>query len=100
MTHDELCRMEQSKLVKLIDEGKLVYLPCNVGENVFAQNPYAPADFIPKDKEIEQWKVKHIGITVECMGWKQFVNFDDFGKTVFLTLEEAEKALKERADNE
>ena len=23
MTHDELCRMEQSKLIKLIDEGKL-----------------------------------------------------------------------------
>lgn len=28
MTHDELCRMEQSQLIKLIDEGKLVYLPC------------------------------------------------------------------------
>jgi len=96
MTHEELCRMEQSKLIKLIDEGTLVYLPCKEGESVFAQNPYAPAEFIPKDKEIEQWKVKHIGITVECMGWKQFVNFDDFGKTVYLTLEEEEKALKER----
>ena len=27
MTKDELCRLEQSELVKLIDEGQLVYLP-------------------------------------------------------------------------
>ena len=27
MTKEELCRLEQSELVKLIDEGRLVYLP-------------------------------------------------------------------------
>ena len=29
MTKEELCRLEQSELVKLIDEGQLVYLPCD-----------------------------------------------------------------------
>lgn len=34
MIHEELCRMEQSQLIKLIDEGKLVYLPCKVGDMI------------------------------------------------------------------
>ncbi len=29
MTKEELCRLEQAELVKLIDEGRLVYLPCD-----------------------------------------------------------------------
>lgn len=34
MTRAELCRLEQAELVKLIDEGRLVYLPCKVGGKV------------------------------------------------------------------
>ena len=54
MTHDELCRMEQSKLVKLIDEGKLVYLPCKVGDIIclFRYNA-----------EINEWKLACAPIT-------------------------------------
>ena len=50
MTHDELCRMEQSKLVKLIDEGKLVQVVrckdcrrkvyCNLYNSLFGANGF------------------------------------------------------------
>lgn len=42
MTHEELCRMEQSQLIKLIDEGKLVYLPCKVGDTVYISGERYP----------------------------------------------------------
>lgn len=77
------------------DKSKIVELPCKAGDLVYTQNPYAPADFIPKDKEIEQWKVNHIGITLNCRGWGKLIGFNDIGKTVFLTREEAEQAAKE-----
>ena len=83
------------ELFRQADEGKIVELPCKVGDTVYAENPYGKADFVPKERFVEPWKVKHVGVTMECSGWGKEVDFDQFSKTVFLTREAAEKALKE-----
>ena len=103
-TKEELCRMEQSKLVKLIDKGRLIYLHCKVGDKIYSL--LSPPHY--KRGLIYEYKVVFIGINdskdinVKSVkgDWMYQFNFSDIGKTVFLTLEEAEKALKERADNE
>lgn len=100
MTNEQLCRMEQSQLVKLIDKGRLVYLPCKIGDSVYSL--LSP----PHHKRglIYEYIVVFIGINdskdinVKSVrgDWMYPFNFSDIGKTVFLTREEAEKALKER----
>ena len=80
------------------DEGRLVVLPkCNIGDTV-----YIPIDFQNKiytgtvdgfeySPRRNKWVVKIIADD----GEKCYEAFDDFGKTIFLIREEAEKALKE-----
>ena len=131
MTQEELCRMEQSQLVKLIDEGKLVYLPCKVEDTVYViakcdtvckqcdydyfcgtgeiQCPFEKVcDFEECNDENERiFETECSGFWLEQDGgWKVFLDYinadigvSDIGKTVFLTREEAEKALKEREVN-
>ena len=94
MTHDELCRMEQSQLIKLIDEGKLVYLSCKVGDDIY-YNTYI--DNGKTSIGIKPHKIKRVKIEFCTEGAD--IPECEIGKTVFLTLEEAEKALKEREKN-
>ena len=63
--------------------------PCKVGDKVY---------FIPFGSTITKWEIKSIeimqdDIVLHC-GRIFFLNYD-FGKTVFLTKEEAEEKLKE-----
>lgn len=75
----------------LIENGVIV-LPCNVGDTVWEINTDNPFD---EDLRVMEAKVERffIGTSVDlhCM--------DCVGKTVFLTKEEAEKALKECENN-
>lgn len=81
-------------------EGKLIHLPCRVGDTVYS---------------IKNYKINECGvtwiridtrtsITIRLMT-KDYIFYDvsrkDFGKTVFLTREEAEKALNcsEKSDS-
>ena len=80
------------------EEGRLVILPkCNIGDTV-----YLPIDFQNKiytgeiegfeyAKMLNTWVVK---IRTDD-GEKCYEAFEDFGKTVFFSREEAEKALDE-----
>ena len=80
------------------EEGRLVILPkCNIGDKV-----YIPIDFQNKiytgtvdgfeySPRRNKWVVK----IITDDGEKCYEAFDDFGKTIFLIREEAEKALKE-----
>ena len=78
-------------------EGRVVVLPCKVGHRVFA--------LLDTDKHISECEVKQIGLGNEigfvglepigARGRKYGVSLNGFGKTVFLTREEAEKALAE-----
>ena len=78
-------------------EGRAIILPCKVGHRVFA--------LLDTDKHISECEVKQIGLGDEigfvglepigARGREYGVALNGFGKTVFLTREEAEKALAE-----
>ena len=80
--------------------GRLVVLPCKVGQRVFA--------LMDTDKHISECEVKQIGmgneigfIGLEPIGTREQkygVALSGFGKTVFLTREEAEKAMEATKD--
>lgn len=91
-----------SRLVELAEadkDGRVVVLPCKVGQRVFV--------LMDMDKHISECEVKQIGMGNEigfiglepigARGREYGVSLNGFGKTVFLTREEAEKALEERA---
>ena len=85
------------KLLAADDEGRVVVLPCKVGHRVFA--------LLDTDKHISECEVKQIGLGNEigfvgiepigARGREYGVSLNGFGKTVFLSREEAEKALQE-----
>ena len=92
-----------SRLVELAEadkDGRVVVLPCKVGQRVFA--------LMDMDKHISECEVKRIGMGNEigfiglepigARGRQYGVVLNGFGKTVFLTREEAEKALEARKD--
>lgn len=78
-------------------KGRVIVLPCKVGQRVFA--------LLDTDKHISECEVKQIGLGNEigfvglepigARGREYGVALNGFGKTVFLTREEAEKALAE-----
>lgn len=86
-----------SELAEADKEGRVVVLPCKVGQRVFA--------LLDTDKHISECEVKQIGLGNEigfvglepigARGRKYGVALNGLGKTVFLTREEAEKALAE-----
>ena len=96
---------EQLTLLKHIRElaeadkdGRLVVLPCKVGDTVFARL-YNKSKYVCECK-VKQIVVGNIGfVTFAPIGSPEQeydVSLKGFGKTVFLTREEAEKALEER----
>ncbi len=70
--------------------------PCKVGDKVFfivdMSNHKALNDFVIDDT------ITKIGVTTKGILQENSFDFSDFGKTVFLTREEAEKALSERSE--
>jgi hypothetical protein len=81
-------------------DGRLVVLPCKMGQRVFA--------LLDTDKHISECEVKQIGMgnkigfiglePIGARGREYGVSINGFGKTVFLTREEAEKALEAMKD--
>lgn len=89
-----------SELAEADKDGRVVVLPCKVGDTVFAR-------LDNKSKYVCECKVKQI--VVGNIGFVTFapigapereydVSLRGFGKTVFLSREEAERALAERED--
>ena len=82
------------ELAKADKEGRVVVLPCKEGDVVYGF--YGEKTILPM---VTKW------IETNTDGWciaaqytpmaPKFYRFSDFGKTVFLTREEAEKALEE-----
>ena len=94
---DGMTLMRLRELAVADKEGRAIILPCKVGHRVFA--------LLDTDKHISECKVKQIGLGDEigfvglepigARGREYGVALKGFGKTVFLTREEAEKALAE-----
>ena len=71
----------------LLANGVIVPL-CKVGDTVYCLETIG--------NPINSYVVQNIGITATQGGWGIERGFNDFGKTVFLTKEQAVQALKER----
>lgn len=76
----------------LEEQGKLLKLPCAVGDTVY--RPYINTVI---EMEVISIVVQHI-IQIYYYGTSYRSVIEDFGKTVFLTREEAEAALKEMGE--
>ena len=88
------------ELAEADKDGRVVVLPCKVGQRVFA--------LLDTDKHISECEVKQIGMgnkigfiglePIGARGREYGVALNGFGKTVFLTYEGAEKALEAMKD--
>lgn len=83
-------------------EGRLVVLPCKVGDAVyFAREEYAGGKSI-QSNEVFEIKFDARGIVIYGVPKRCSMDFmcysDDIGKTVFLTREEADKAIGGKED--
>ena len=88
------------ELLRADTDGRVVELPCKVSQRVFA--------LLDTDKHISECEVKQIGMgnkigfiglePIGARGREYGVALNGFGKTVFLTREEAEKALEAMKD--
>lgn len=81
------------------NDGRLVALPCKVGDTVYFVGPYEVAEMrvgnvFPAGRFVKG-KLCNAYLVTDCT--YQCVTFADFGKTVFLTRAEAEAALAERS---
>lgn len=74
------------------DKSQWVHLPCKVGDRVYCFEPCFDTDHRPRLKVVEK-EIIELKTIATVFG----LNFDidNIGKTVFLTREEAEKALEE-----
>lgn len=70
------------------EQGLLLRLPCKVGSKIYQIEDGYIYEFNAKSIDIRQENGKYI-FCIDSMDY----NFDDFGKIVFLTQEEAEQAL-------
>ena len=95
-------RCYEERTADLLLEHGVVLLPCKVGDRLYE---------VTGRKTVSVYKVKAIRVElfslfiewdiVEGFVWQSLsgINADEIGKTVFLTREEAERALKERENN-
>lgn len=89
------------ELAEADKDGRLVVLPCKAGDTVYE---------VTSRKNISEYRVKAIRVELFCtfIEWDIVAGFvdkslfgvpvDEIGKTVFLTREEAEKALEAKKD--
>lgn len=91
----------------LYEQGRLIELPCEDGDEVWYIEDYRgihSAEIVKGTVEGYSW-FRTCGFTLSCVfekpvmgnfqSYRKEVPFDRFGKTVFLTKKEAEAALKE-----
>ena len=86
----------------LLAEGVIVP-PCKVGDIVYTTLwHYEITNITITQNKKGVWTKKYRAMKVvngKTIDWQLNFAFDDIGKTVFLTKEEAEKALAERSEN-
>lgn len=86
------CLQELTELVKAKEDGRLVKLPCKVGDTVY--DPIYDKNFNERFVS-EDRKVGKLGFMTTYQGKEaEFEYIEDVGKTVFLTRAEAEAALE------
>ena len=88
------------------DRSRFVELPCRVGDKVYFNNVhlrYARVIAIYIDASGGMFDLDITTNIATATGYEHFINkdytFEDIGRRLFLTREEAERALKERENN-
>lgn len=86
------------ELIRAKQEGRLIVPPCKVGDTVYVC--FLRTRVIEcKVAQITIEHIEDIGMSFICYGGMRF-DMRHWGKTVFLTREEAEKALEERSEKD
>lgn len=84
------------------DEGRLVVLPCKVGDIIFCLCRIGIHKFKVLSIEIYEYgailELLYAGNVEKHRFWRIYMSLDDFGSKLFLTSDEAEKALKKREE--
>ena len=75
------------------EQGLLLRLPCKIGDKVYQIEDGYIYEFNARSIDVRKENEKYI-FCIDSMDYKM----DDFGKTVFLTKEEAEQALKQMGE--
>lgn len=92
------------------EQKQIIVLPCKVGDYVYYHFQFSDKRILPFTRNAKVVSIKalsnsmNLTIEVELMdsqekGVRKYFHISDFGKTVFLTREEAEVALKGGTDN-
>lgn len=87
------------ELFQSVDEGKIVELPCKVGDKVYCIDPYKRQIIEDHMANIKIENDYEDGFYGELSGYGHVSyrkNFSEIGKTIFFTPEAAAAALKER----
>lgn len=111
--HNDVCEaLEMNGLAKVhpkqcgfyTDRSRYVELPCKVGDTLYVLSQTRDKRVLPFINKYEVTSItmrkKSISIFHEMDGHIKIFKQADIGKTVFLTKEEAEKALAERKGSE
>lgn len=83
------------ELLRTEKDERLVVLPCKIGATVYRFQRYFDDATLTSKIKIKPCEVESVSIEGLMTTDHVFLLFSDFGKTVFLTREEAEKALEE-----
>ena len=87
---DPYCIPDEGEFADYLIANGVIVPPCRVGDSIFRVGNY----------EIWEWLIEHIEIYEDEIGFvddgENYFTPEKIGKTVFLTKEEAEQALKER----
>ena len=89
---------ELQKVIYKLDDGLLFELPCKMGDTVWFIKAFFSFYPSPKSEKIERIKIADNCIELQTQS-RTFYS-TSIGKTVFLTREEAEKALEEVKEND
>lgn len=98
--HTEICLRAIPNCENYKDESRFIELPCKVGDVVWYHKQLMDdkATVVIEHSEVKQISINSHGIWL-VIEYCHTLDVADIGKTVFLTPEEAEQALKEREKN-
>ena len=86
-------RINISTLADYLLANGVIVIPCKVGTEVYL------SDYINTHHRVKEYKFlgNKIAVVIECWEWQRTCTrmLDEFGKSIFLTKEEAEEKLKE-----
>lgn len=90
---ETISQEELDELIKAKADGRLIVLPCKVGDTIWKIKAVFSYFSKPMEDRVERIIITNSEILVYCTSGTKF-SVNSIGKTVFLTREEAEKALE------